>query len=399
MAALSEESAPASAAAPSFSSEVERFLALSQTAQAEGREELDEAAKETFAIGLSGRAKMLIGLAVIAAAVASLVLGHFEMSPAQTFDALFSYPVKIFDYWAACFADPSLWTEGSVPMTDPERVVWRIRLPRIIVVMFVGAALAIAGASYQGMFKNPLTSPDLLGASAGASLGACLALLWNMSGEMVQLFAFAGGLIAGGATMWLNRLVGRYDPLLGQVLAGMLVGTLFQSGMSVIKLTADASDKLPQITFWLMGSFHDVNVGDLIVLLPMVVGFAVLLFQAWKLNVLSFGDEEARAMGINTGRTRIWVISAATLITSASVAVAGIVGWVGLVIPHLARAVVGPNYKVLLPTSLFIGAIFLLLVDDLARLLLAVEIPIGILTALLGVPFFVVIFKRNMRGW
>ena len=199
--------------------------------------------------------------------------------------------------------------------------------------------------------------------------------------------------------MWLNRMVGSYDPMLGLVLAGMLVGTLFQSGMSVIKLTADASDKLPQITFWLMGSFHDVNVGDLIVLLPMVVGFAVLLFQAWKLNVLSFGDEEARAMGINTGRTRIWVISAATLITSASVAVAGIVGWVGLVIPHLARAVVGPNYKVLLPTSLFIGAIFLLLVDDLARLLLAVEIPIGILTALLGVPFFVVIFKRNMRGW
>ena len=265
--------------------------------------------------------------------------------------------------------------------------------------MLVGAALSTAGASYQGMFRNPLTSPDLLGASAGASLGACLALLLNMSGEMVQLFAFIGGMTAVGLAVMFNRVVD-YDPTLGLVLAGILVSTLFQSGTSLIKFMADANDKLPTITFWLMGSFAAIDLTDLVMLLaPMAIGFGVLISQAWKLNVLSFGDEEARAMGVNTRRTRLLVIFAATLITSISVSVAGIVGWIGLVIPHLARAVVGPNYKVLLPTSMFIGATYLLLVDDIARLIATVEIPIGILTAILGVPFFVIIFRHNMRGW
>ena len=278
-------------------------------------------------------------------------------------------------------------------------MLFRIRFPRILVVMLVGAALSVAGASYQGMFRNPLTSPDLLGASAGASLGACLALLLNMPGEMVQLFAFCGGMAAVGLAVAFNRVVD-YDPTLGLVLAGILVSTLFQSGTSLIKFMADANDKLPTITFWLMGSFAAIDVQDLLLALaPMALGFAILIFQSWKLNVLSFGDEEARAMGVNTRRTRLLVIFAATLITSVSVSVAGIVGWIGLVIPHLARAIVGPNYKVLLPTAMFIGATYLLLVDDIARLLAAVEIPIGILTAILGVPFFVIIFRHNMKGW
>jgi len=274
-----------------------------------------------------------------------------------------------------------------------------LRIPRIIVVMLAGAALSAAGASYQGMFRNPLVSPDLLGASAGASFGACLALLLDMPSEMVQLFAFAGGLAAVGGAVWLNKMV-HYDPTLGLVLGGILVSTLFQSGTSLVKFMADANDKLPTITFWLMGSFASIDNRDMILcLLPFTIGFGILLSQSWKLNVLSFGDEEARSMGVNTRRTRLLVILGSTLLASTSVAVAGIVGWIGLVIPHLARAVVGPNYRVLLPASIAMGAAYLLLVDDIARLMSSVEIPIGILTAILGVPFFVVIFRRNMRGW
>ena len=215
----------------------------------------------------------------------------------------------------------------------------------------------------------------------------------------MQLFAFVGGMLAVSMAVWLNKAVD-YDPTLGLVLAGILVSTLFQSGMSMVKFLADADDKLPTITFWLMGSFASINTRDLLMCLaPMAVGFCILVSQAWKLNVLSFGDEEARAMGVKTRSTRLLVIFASTLITSASVAVAGIVGWIGLVIPHLARAIVGPNYKVLLPTSMFVGAVYLLIVDNIARLAMTVEVPIGILTAILGVPFFVVIFKHNMRGW
>lgn len=341
-----------------------------------------EAADKTFGLKVTLKVKLLIALVVIVAFFFSFMMGKYAMTPVevcQTFWAHFFDPANV---------DPKM-----------DRVLFRIRLPRVGVCMLVGAALAVAGASYQGMFKNPLTSPDLLGASAGASLGACLALLWGLAGEYVQLFAFASGMLAVGMAVWLNRQVD-YDPTLGLVLAGILVSTLFQSGMSMVKFLADADDKLPTITFWLMGSFANVNAGDfLMCLAPMLIGFVILMSQSWKLNVLSFGDEEARAMGIKTGRTRLLVIFASTLITSASVAVAGIVGWIGLVIPHLARAIVGPNYKVLLPCSMVVGAVYLLLVDNIARLAMTVEVPIGILTAILGVPFFVVIFKHNMKGW
>jgi len=329
----------------------------------------------------------------------SFMLGKYSMTPFEVMQTAWFHLAHIFQtFWVELLNLQNV-TIVQIQDSKMDLVLFNIRLPRILVVMFVGAALAVAGASYQGMFKNPLTSPDLLGASAGASLGACLALLLSLSGEYVQLFAFVGGILAVGMAIWLNRLVD-YDPTLGLVLAGILVSTLFQSGMSMVKFMADADDKLPTITFWLMGSFASVNNADLArCFFPLVVGFVILISQSWKLSVLSFGDEEARAMGINTRRTRLLVILGATLITSVSVAIAGIVGWIGLVIPHLSRAIVGPNYKVLLPTSMFVGAVFLLIVDNIARLAASVEIPIGILTAILGVPFFVIIFKRNMKGW
>ena len=361
-----------------------------------------DAAERTFDSRLSARTKAALVGVVVAVAVASLLLGRYAMSPAEVIQAAGTYLSKLVAYVAMGLSDPTVFKTmgvGDISMTDAERVLVRIRLPRVIMVLMVGAALATAGAAFQGMFKNPLTSPDLLGASAGASVGACLALLWSLSGPYVQLFAFLGGLLAVGASVWLNGRVGSYDPTLGLVLAGMLVGTLFNSVMSLIKLVADSNDKLPEITFWLMGSFHDINLGDLVIAVPMIIGFVILLSQSWKLNVLSFGDEEARTLGVNTKRTRLAVIFAATLVTSAPVAAAGVVGWIGLVVPHLARALLGPNYKVLLPTSLFIGGAFLLVGDNLARFFAPVGIPIGLRAAILGGPFFGIIFKRNMGGW
>ncbi|MGI6033605.1 MAG: FecCD family ABC transporter permease [Coriobacteriales bacterium] len=277
--------------------------------------------------------------------------------------------------------------------------LFNIRLPRIVLVLLVGAALSCAGGAFQGMFKNPLVSPDLLGASAGASLGACLAMLFDYPNIIVQLWAFLGGLLAVGITVWMRRMI-KSDAILGLVLAGMLVSTLFQSGMSFVKLVADTNDKLPAITYWLMGSFHSASKDDFwLAIIPMLVGFVLMFSQRWKLNVLSFGDEEARSMGVDTKRTRLIVILGATLVTSTSVAVAGIIGWIGLVIPHFARAVVGPNYRVLIPACVVMGSAYLLVIDDLARMLLSVEIPIGILTSILGVPFFLVIFRKTSRGW
>jgi iron complex transport system permease protein len=342
-----------------------------------------------------GRVPFWVKFALVAALVlvvfVSFALGRFPLTPAEVIGGV----------WRHVFDPESVALQGAIPSaaSQVDTVLFNIRLPRVLLVILVGAALSSAGAAFQGMFKNPLVSPDLLGASAGASLGACLAMLFNQPIIVVQAMAFGGGILAVSMAVGLNRLV-RYDPVLGLVLGGILISTLFQSGMSLVKFAADANDKLPAITFWLMGSFHSADQTDLIIaVIPLLCGFTLLIFQSWNLNVLSFGDEEARSMGVNTQRTRVIVIAAATLLTSVSVAVAGIVGWVGLVIPHLARAIVGPNYRLLLPCSLFIGSSYLLIVDDIARLVSTVEIPIGILTAILGVPFFVFIFKHNMKGW
>lgn len=341
--------------------------------------------------------KAAIGVSLVVIVLVSFALGRYPITPielVQTLGALANNAL------AGLLAPMGIQMATMEVDKTMATALMNIRLPRILVVMLVGAALAVAGASYQGMFKNPLVSPDILGASAGASFGACLALLWDMPNSMVQLFAFVGAMAAVGGAVWMNKMVNRYDAILGLVLGGMLVSTLFQSFTSLIKFMADANDKLPAITFWLMGSFSRIDQNDLLIILaPMVIGFVLLMLERWKLNVLSFGEEEAKSLGVNTQRVRTIVIFAATLIVACSVAVSGIVGWVGLVIPHLARSIVGPNYKVLLPTSMLVGAGYLLLVDNISRLVSSTEIPIGILTAIIGVPFFIFIFRRNMKGW
>ncbi len=346
-------------------------------------EELLAQAKHTFRSKVSAKKKFLIAMALLAVVIVSLCLGRYSCNPADLFGTLYH----------AAFEPDAPWDESL------SIAIFNIRIPRVLCVVLVGAALSVAGASYQGMFKNPLVSPDLLGASAGASFGACLGMLMNCGNLTIQLLAFCFSMLAVGCAVWLTRIV-RSDMLLGLVLGGILVSTLFQSGTSIIKLVADADDKLPAITFWLMGSFANITLKDFFLVLgPMILGFGLLIWQRWKLNVLSFGEEEARALGINTRTTQLIVIFASTLITACSVAIAGVIGYIGLVVPHLARAIVGPNYRVLLPTSMLIGATFLLVVDNVSRLLFATEIPIGILTSIVGVPFFIFIYRKNLRGW
>ncbi len=355
----------------------------------------------------------MLFFALMGVALISFGLGRYFVAPAEIVRATgeqlhqLTLDLGAFLQSIANWFDVTFNGAKSVTAQSPSVIVdlkanaalFNIRFPRIVVVVLVGMALSVAGAAYQGMFKNPLVSPDLLGASAGASFGACLALLLNYGNELIQLFAFLGGMTAVFLVMWLNKMV-RSDAILGLILGGILVGTLFSSGTSIIKLVADADDKLPAITFWLMGSFASITVRDMLtILVPMLAGFSILLSQRWSLNVLSFGEDEAKSLGVNTTRTRTLVIIGATLLTSCSVAIAGVIGWIGLVVPHLTRAIVGPNYKILLPTTMLVGSIFLLLVDNFARLLYSVEIPIGLLTSILGVPFFAFIYRKNMKGW
>ncbi|MBP2626849.1 MAG: putative transporter permease protein [Firmicutes bacterium] len=308
-----------------------------------------------------------------------------------------SYPVPIetvINIIAAKFADiPRNWTP------DMEIVVWKIRLPRILAAMLVGAALSAAGAAYQGLFKNPMVSPGILGVSAGASFGAALAILLSFNIIGIQIGAFAGGMLAVMITYLIGVWLGKNgDATLVMILAGIIVGTLFTSFVSLTKYTADPYTKLPTITYWLMGSLASVNLSDVMMAgIPIMIGLIILTLIRWNLNVMSFGDEEAKTLGVNTGRIRLIVVFCATLMSSSAVAISGIVGLVGLIVPHLARLIVGPNYNVLLPMSIGMGSLFLLLVDNLARTLYAVEIPLGILTSIIGAPVFLYLLSNNRR--
>lgn len=282
-----------------------------------------------------------------------------------------------------------------------ETVLFNVRIPRIFSALMVGAALSVAGATYQGLFKNPMVSPDILGASAGAGFGAALGILLSFSAFGVQISAFLFGLAAVTVTYLISVVIGRgNNATLVLVLTGMVVAALFSSFISITKYVADPYEKLPTITFYLMGGLASVTMKDIkILLIPLIVGIIPLVLLRWKLNVLSFGDEESKALGIDTSKLRIIIILCSTLITAGAVSISGMIGWIGLIIPHMARMIVGPNFKVLLPASLFIGSTFLLLVDDIARCAFSTEIPLGILTSLIGAPFFIYLLIKGRRGW
>ena len=272
--------------------------------------------------------------------------------------------------------------------TQMEAAVWNIRLPRVILSVLVGACLAAAGASYQGVFQNPMASPDILGASAGAGFGAALAILVGLSSVGITLSAFAMSLLTVALVFTVSRHA-KGDRVLGLVLAGIMVSSLFQSGTSFIKLVADPNNKLPQITYWLMGSLSGAKWSDIgFVLVPMLAGLIPLLLLRWQLNVVTMGDDEARAMGVNAPRIRLWIVICSTLATASAVSVSGMIGWVGLVIPHMTRRLVGSDYRYLMPASMLGGSVFLLVVDNVSRNATTAGIPIGILTAFIGAPFF-----------
>jgi len=289
---------------------------------------------------------------------------------------------------------------GASPPDQASIVLFSIRVPRILAAVLVGAALAAAGAAYQGLFRNPLVSPDILGVSAGAGLGAVLGIFLSLPVAGVQLFAFAGGLATVALVYFIGSLVQNREPVLVLVLAGVVVGSLAGAGISLLKILADPYDQLPAIVFWLLGSLSSVRSAEVWSSAPLVLlGLVPLVLLRWRINILSLGDDEAKALGVEAGRLRLIVIAAATLMTASVVAVAGVIGWIGLVIPHLARMLVGPDFNRLLPASLLIGGGYMLLIDTLARTIAAIEIPLGVLTAIIGAPFFLWLLARGEDGW
>jgi iron complex transport system permease protein len=281
-----------------------------------------------------------------------------------------------------------------------ENVIWQVRGPRVISATLVGAALAVAGTAFQGLFRNPLVSPDILGASSGAALGAVLGIYFSLGVFAIQAFAFAGGLVAVAAVYMIGSAVRSRDPILVLVLTGVVIGALLGSGVGLVKYLADPYNQLPAMTFWLLGSLAATSVADLVPLFgPVAVGTLVLLALRWRMNVMSLPDEEARALGLPAGPLRAVIIAAATLVTSASVATAGIIGWVGLVVPYIARTLVGPDFAHLIPAAALLGGGFLLVIDTLARTMAPIEIPLGILTALVGTPFFIWLLASVSKTW
>jgi len=294
------------------------------------------------------------------------------------------------------------WAGGAPHGLDPtlDTVVLEIRGPRILAALLVGAALAAAGAAYQNLFRNPLVSPDILGVSTGAAVGAVLGIFLSLGVVAIQSLAFAGGLAAVGMVYFVAKSVRGHDPLLVLVLAGVVLGSLLGACVALMKYLADPYNQLPAITYWLLGSLASTEARDLWIAAPlMLAGLLPLWLLRWRINVLSLDDEEARALGVATGRIRLMVIIGATLMTAAAVAISGVIGWIGLVIPHFARLLTGPDFSRLLPVSVLLGAGFLVAVDALARAIANVEVPLGVLTALVGAPLFLWQLATARRGW
>ena len=324
---------------------------------------------------------IVLAIACVVLSAISLMLGRYPISPDQAITMIGSTFLPI-----------------DVTWTDQEAAVFfNVRLPRIALALLVGCCLSTAGAAFQGTFQNPLVSPDILGASQGAAFGAAVAILLGFASFGISLMAFIFALITVTLVVVVAQ-VARGNQVLTVVLAGVMVSSLFSAGVSFTKLVADPSNQLPAITYWLMGSLTGASVHDVqIVIVPMLVGLIVLFALRWRINILTMGDDEAATMGVNAQRLRIIIIAAATLVTASSVAVTGMIGWVGLVIPHLCRMLIGSDYRRLIPASMLMGAGFLLLVDDVSRLISTAEIPIGILTAFIGAPFFLYLIVRQGR--
>lgn len=280
-----------------------------------------------------------------------------------------------------------------------QRLILNVRLPRVLAALLIGAGLAVAGVAFQGIFKNPLVDSNLLGVTAGAGFGAALALLLRGTQVQVQIAAFGFGLLAVSLAFFGSKLY-RTAPMIVLTLMGILIGSLFGSLTSLLKYLADPLDALPAITFWLLGGLTGVTWADIPLLAVLTAaGALVFVLIRWQFNILSLGDAEAVTLGLNPDQIKLLIIVCATLMTAIAVSVGGVIGWVGLVIPHAGRILVGPNHSRLIPASLALGASFLLLIDTVSRALLPTEVPLGVLTGLIGVPILIVLLRRNRTGW
>lgn len=325
---------------------------------------------------------MLLLLAVlICAALLSFWVGYYPLSPLQV---------------AQAFASRLGW-EGDI-LPQAVTIFWSIRLPRILSALFIGASLSTAGAAYQGMFRNPLVSPDILGVSSGASLGAAIAILNGFANWRIQLCAFAGGAIAVAASYAISRK-SAHPQTLSLVLTGSMMTALCNAGVTMIKYVSDPNDVLQQITFWLMGSLTKTDMPSFLRnMIPMLIGLILVFSLRWRINLLTLSDEEAKSLGMPIRRYRIFFITASTLLSAAAVCLGGLIGWVGLMIPHMGRALVGPDYKRLIPASAMLGAAYLVIMDDIARAILSLELPLGVVTSVLGAPFFVSLIIKRKGG-
>jgi iron complex transport system permease protein len=315
--------------------------------------------------------------------------------------AIGQFPISISEFLALIRA--AIFGGVAVAPANADIVLFELRMPRILAAFSVGAALAAAGAAYQNLFRNPLVSPDILGVSSGAAIGAVVAIFLALPLLLIQLSAFAGGVLAVALIYLISRYiggrnVGDTNMVLTLILIGVVVASLLGAGVTLIKYLADPYQQLPAITYWLMGSFVSVSHKELAVALPlMAIGVLPLFLLRWRINILSLGDDEAKALGLNLAATRLIVILAATLITASAVAICGVIGWVGLIIPHAVRLMVGAEFSRQLPLCLIIGGTFMLMVDTICRSIAATEIPPGVVTAIIGAPIFISIMAATFR--
>ena len=330
--------------------------------------------KSVYRLMLGGLVTLLVALALI-----SMCIGRYAISISDVVRILLSRIADISQTWEDM----------------AESVVFTLRVPRIVGAMMVGGALALSGAAYQGVFKNPLVSPDLLGVSSGACVGAALAILMGLGSGGVQLFAFVAGIVTVCVTALVPRFL-KNNSMTMLWLSGVIVSGIMNSFMGIIKYLADPETELAEITYWQMGSLAKVTPGDLATILPTVlIGSFVIIIIRWRINILSLGEAEAKSLGVHTGRVRGVIILCATLLTACSVCLCGTIGWVGLVIPHMGRMLAGEDNVKSIPVSFVLGAIFMLVIDTVARALTSIELPLSILTGLIGAPFYFYVLKKQ----
>ena len=335
--------------------------------------------------------RMPLAVGIAAVALVAIVIVAFTVG---------QYPVSLGELARLLWARLAGGAGAGASATIAETVIFDVCGPRVLAALLVGGALAASGAAYQTLLRNPLVSPDILGVSAGAALGAVLAIFLSLNIWAIQGFAFGFGLLAVAAAYVIAASLRGHDPILVLVLAGVVLGSLLGACIALVKYLADPYNQLPAITYWLLGNLASASVEDVRTsLVPVLVGLVALWLVRWRITVLSLGDEEAASLGVSAGRIRALVIGAATLVTAAVVSISGIIGWIGLVVPHVARMLVGPDFRVLFPVSVLLGSAFLLGVDTLARTVARIEIPLGVLTAFVGTPIFVWLLATTRRRW